>query len=372
MMYSTTTQPYKYSFLLHTLKGLYCTFCLIVGIIYAFTQQSICLYALALSVALSYLFELSKSTILCGILFFAAGYARLCHLEQQHAHLLEHIAHYTNIKGTITAAEKASCKQYRSMILINITDYYKDNLWVPCKQSWQLQCYTKQLFNGTVDDIITIQNFKYKAPSAKNSFLHFLMKEGIHATTFIDKNSYKVIEHPKYSLQRTIHDIKYRLLEAITKKCSRLTTTLFVSVFLGNRLYVKEQYQQIKQLFAHWGILHFLARSGIHMIIFIFFLYRMLQLLPLNFRLKQIILLTLGAIYMLLSWQSVSFSRALFTFAWYKTCQLYALQTNTLHIILALSCIFLLYNPLLLFFLDFQLSFGITLVLAITNQYLFT
>lgn len=371
MIYASATQIHKQSFLVHLISGLYCIFCLITGIACAFTLQWAILCGYICSIPLAYLFELNKSTIFCGMLFFATGYARFHMIKQQHENIISHVNDHTIIKGQITHVQDASHKQYRSTIFITINAYYLQGAWKPCNQPWQLQCYTKQQFTGLVNDSIVIKNFKYKVPD-KNSFFYFLMKEGVHATLFLHKNNYEIITHQHRSLQRIIHELRHRILAGITQKCSQLTTTLVASIFLGNRLCVKEQYQHIKQLFANWGILHFLARSGIHMVMFIFFLQYFLRLIPAPFLLKQLLLITLSAIYTILSWHSVSFSRALLTFVWYKLCQLGTVQTSTAHIIILLSCIFLIYNPLLLFFLDFQLSFGITLTLAITNHYLFT
>lgn len=372
MIHAPHIQIQKQPSLSHIISGIYCTLCLITGIMYAFTLQWEILCTCICSILLAYFFDINKSTILCGILLFATGYARLHFITQQHATILNRIAHHTTIQGTITAVEKASHKQYHSAIFVTINYYCEQGVWKSYDQPWQLQCYTKQQFNGSIDDTIIIQNFHYKTPANKSSFFYFLMKEGIHATLFLNQSDYKIIGSRPNSLQQAIYKTKYRVLEGISGKCSSLATTLISSIFLGNRLYVKEQYQQIKQLFSNWGILHFLARSGAHMIMFIFFLQYFLQLLPAPFATKQLLLLVLSLVYAIFSWQSVSFSRALATFICYKLCHLSAIQISSVQLIVLLSCSFLLYNPLHLFFLDFQLSFGITLVLAIINHYLFT
>ncbi len=78
----------------------------------------------------------------------------------------------------------------------------------------------------------------------------------------------------------------------------------------------------------------------------------------------QILLFLLLGIYYLLSWPSVSFIRACIAWLCYQGFSLTGKSTRALHIISLTTLIVLLINPYQLFFLDFQLSFGLTCVLA--------
>jgi competence protein ComEC len=143
---------------------------------------------------------------------------------------------------------------------------------------------------------------------------------------------------------------------------------LFSTIFLGNKDGVKKRLNNEKIFFKLWGISHYLARSGLHLVVFLALLELLLRLIPITFVLKQIISLCIAMIYFLLSWSSLSFMRAFLTFIMYKICLLLGLSSNFLHLVILTCFITLLYNPAHLFFLDFQLSFGLTFALAWFNH----
>lgn len=362
--------PQSQSFFDYLLTCLYCACCLVAGIIYAYTHHYLAIVALCSALCACYTMRAEKKHLLYGLLFFVLSYTRLYFFMHQYQQTIAQLTHHPNtIIATVQTIEQAQHAQYRYAIGVTVHSYVEQGIKKQYRLPWQLQCYSMQKPMCNVSDTIKLNDIKIKT-APNNSFGSFLLKEGIHATAFFDCNACSVVDHPPYCLNRTIHHIKCRILTSIRKKCSYITTTLVSSIFLGNRLYVKQEYKKIKDLFCNWGIMHFLARSGVHMVIFILFLQYTLQWLPIAHILKQILLLLLSLIYTLLSWQSVSFSRALCTFVWYKACGIAGLQTNIIYVIILLSCLFLLCNPMLLFFLDFQLSFGITLVLAIINHYI--
>ena len=144
---------------------------------------------------------------------------------------------------------------------------------------------------------------------------------------------------------------------------------LFSAIFLGKKNKT-QTYDKSKDQFKIWGISHYLARSGLHLVIFIMIWHLILCLFPIPFRWKQSILIALALIYALLSWSSVSFIRALTVFMLYKIATIFEIQMHIVHSI-TLACLFtLLYNPAHLFFLDFQLSFALTFALAwLANSY---
>src|SRR3990167_3930800 len=118
-------------------------------------------------------------------------------------------------------------------------------------------------------------------------------------------------------------------------------------------------------LFQQWGLSHVLARSGLHLVIFVFIWRWLLNFLPLSFYRKNLLLLFISLVYALCSWPSVSFIRAWYALIFYFFCALFLRRpSHTLHIISLVYCIILFLNPLQLFFLDFQLSFLLTYALT--------
>ena len=315
--------------------------------------------------------KIDRTLFTWTVILFCIGYIRLQQQLYYYHKAVGQIA--TNkpihIKGTVTDIAHVQHRQYSYIISLYITHQHEQNEDIPYKTPWYLQCYTKQMPAYAIGDTLELQDIKISRQK-KNSFAHYLIKEGIHASTFLRYNAYRIIKHLPGRISSLLHTYKQKLLKNIKLKCSPTTYALVASIFFGNRLCVKAQYTKLKDIFGGWGIIHFLARSGLHLIIFIVLLHTLLQWAPAPFLFKQGCLIGISLLYAMLTWSSISFYRALMSFLWYKACVILGYQIDTVHIILLLMCAFLLINPMLLFFLDFQLSFGLTLVLAITNQYL--
>ncbi len=123
----------------------------------------------------------------------------------------------------------------------------------------------------------------------------------------------------------------------------------------------------IKQSFEKWGIVHYIARSGIHLATFTALWYALARRLFYIPILAHLFIIVLSLFYTWLSFSSSLILRAL--------CNLY-LQPLTpiynffLQISTAFSCTFswillLFYNPFLLYTPDFQLSFLHTALLSL-------
>ncbi len=231
-----------------------------------------------------------------------------------------------------------------------------------------IQIYTAPTTDLEIGDTIEIKNVTIKKPTNAD-FNNYLLKEGIVATLFIEHLEYKRIQRPTHSLARWLSYKRDGILQAFQHSLSRPTFALFASLFLGEKQTSKKTIESLQKYFKQWGILHYLARSGLHLVIVLSVYEFLLRLFPISFGTKHLSLLVFNSIYFLLSWPSVSFVRAFLIFLLYKLFSLVYIPTHFLHI-LYLSCIIiLLYNPLQLFFLDFQLSFGFTFALGWLNQY---
>ena len=116
------------------------------------------------------------------------------------------------------------------------------------------------------------------------------------------------------------------------------------------------------------GNITLLGPFGLHLVIIIFSWEMLLRSLPLPFLFKNLITLVLALLYALFTFSSISFIRALLTLIFYRFIVMAHRQINTVHIISLITFLVLLYNPIQLMFLDFQLSFWITFLLAWINQ----
>jgi hypothetical protein len=197
---------------------------------------------------------------------------------------------------------------------------------------------------------------------AQGAFALYAMKEGLAATgTITKKTVVRVLNQASYitSFRSKVRDT---LSLSIKRKISPESYALFATIFLGQ----KQKHQQLTQnIFTRWGLSHQLARSGLHLVIFIFILRWFFGYLPLGHRLKQTMLLLSVFCYYMLSWPTISFIRAVTTFILYYLYDTSLVQISALHLLTIATWLILLPCPIQLFFLDFQLSFGLSYVLLL-------
>ena len=227
--------------------------------------------------------------------------------------------------------------------------------------------YSSRKTNFLVDDQIELENIQLKKP-ANHSICQYLLKEGAIGTIVAAPESIKLIDRPERSILRSLHQKKIALFETLKSKMSPKAFTFFSAFFLGNRKINKKENDILKQSCKYWGISHYLARSGLHLVMFIMIWEYLFRFIPLVFFCKQLLLLFLTLVYFILTWNSISFFRAFLTFICYKLFALSDVPTHTLHAIILVTITVLILNPTQLLFLDFQLSFGITFLLAWINQ----
>lgn len=212
-------------------------------------------------------------------------------------------------------------------------------------------------------DTIACSPLWFRCPTGEG-FVRYLMKEGLVGYLFLKAERILLIEHPSFSFNRWISHLRNRTITQVQDHLSPRTFTLFASVFWGKHAVNGDEMLDIRERFKPWGTLHHLARAGLHLMILIMLWNRLLALLPLPLTLRLLIIIFIILFYALISWSSISFIRAALVFLLYKSCELFNLQTHRLYLLTLACSLVLLHNPLQLFFLDFQLSFGITFILC--------
>jgi predicted membrane metal-binding protein len=217
----------------------------------------------------------------------------------------------------------------------------------------------KPFKNPLPGDSIKIVHASPSVPTNK-SFALYLMKEEISSTLFIGSRS--IFIRNNTSLWAKIVRTRNNLLTSLRAKMNNDTALLFESLFLGNRSNIKNH--SFSTLFKQWGMSHYLARSGLHLAVFIFIWSFFVQFVPLGWRLKQLILLLISCIYLLFSWSSISIWRAFGTFALIKAHLIFKKPYDFFHVLTCIWTLLLVINPLYIFFLDFQLTFLLTAALA--------
>ncbi len=195
-----------------------------------------------------------------------------------------------------------------------------------------------------------------------SSYEKYLFKEGIVTAIYSDRFIYRRVARPLLSPRRWCVQKRERMMKHLLHKMSPKAGALFSTLFMGGK--APTHHQELRRIFSYWGIVHFLARSGLHVMVLMGVWRTFLVYLCIPWILSQIILLLILGFYYLLSWSSISFIRACIAWLCYQ-CFIYIGRTpRILHILALTTLIVLLNNPYQLFFLDFQLSFGLTCALA--------
>lgn len=351
----------------------YITFALIAGIWWQYSSGSLftcCLLAVACGVT-AFVTQIGWRNICLFLILLcstcATGAFLLFVQHKNHSLLQKRLcATPCCIRGTISGQEPSSHPAMNSCLLVSIDSISFDTTsWHP--ESGTIQIYTHYNKELLVGDYLELRNITLKKTTG-SSFDNYLTKNDIAASLFTNDLEYTLLHRPSFSIKRIFWQARDGLSRRLRSKFSRETASMFLLVFLGTYLGNKKSAQKTKDLFRIWGILHFLARSGLHLVIFIVMWEFLLSFIPLSFAIKQIILILFSILYALLSWPSMPFMRAFSTFLLYKVGPWTNTRSSSLYL-LALVCFFiLLINPIQLLFLDFQLSFGLTFVLAWFSQ----
>ena len=205
----------------------------------------------------------------------------------------------------------------------------------------------------SVGDILHFYPIEIK-PSKASGYSTYLKKEGIFASIYIpETTTMHIITHPK-SENSTI--------ERVSKKLEYTSSLLFNALFFGKKS-SHAMYHKLKQYFNFWGIGHYLARSGLHVTLLFIIILFLLGYLPLPWQAKQGMLLSSLVILFLYTVSSTSFIRACIFYTLSLLCNFLKVQIQPLHLLNLTLLSMIIYNPYLIVFLDFQLTFLATYIL---------
>jgi ComEC/Rec2-related protein len=297
---------------------------------------------------------------------FFAGFYRFYTTHTTYIQQTEQLAQAPlDIQATVTESEISPKGRIKQSLLLKASYVNQGGRSLEMHPTFRLSLFKST--NLMVGDQIRIHNLRCR-PSNNAAYNSYLEKEGITATLFLPYLRYHLVKRPSLSFARWRANQQHRLTKQLASSLSRPTFALMSALYLGKKPDREELYLMIRKQCSAWGIVHYLARSGLHVVLIIFGLSSLLRYFPFHFMVKQGILLLFILLYHLLTWPSISFMRAFITFLLYTACTFQGRSFQTLHILTLTTLIVLVAQPLQLFFLDFQLSFGLTFALAWFNE----
>lgn len=319
---------------------------------------------IACCIAIAIFFQPYNKFIYIITIATALGFARTHILAHNHSQAIAGLTQLNKeITICITNIEKTNRNHLPWMIEGTILKAPPESNAI---NNYSLKIYTQRKPLFQVDD--TIKFTPPHHPSTTNeSFNRFMIRNSLIGIFFISDFTYTLEQHFAWSINRSIHNLKTAIIYRLQRKMRPDVKELFNSLFLGKKVSPSKYLNDLKQQHKQWGTSHYLARSGLHMTIFIMGWQALLKLFPLASALQYLIVSLLALLYAILSWQSISFFRALLIFLLAQIAMTLQRKTNTFLQVILASFLVLINNPFHLSFLDFQLSFGLTLALALAH-----
>lgn len=313
-----------------------------------------------LLIVLSYLLTgwTTKKKMCLAWLFFILGWYRFNHYHRtfiESTHELEG----KPISGKAQVVELACTpeKYHAHCLTLKITSLHHKK--APSQNTIRLYLRTKPpLING---DTIYFHRLNIPKQTSK-TFQQYLFKEGIVTSGYPHKFSFRLCMRPIWHISQWCSDTLKRTSKAVSQKLTSQTNALFHTLFLGEK--ARNSRSSLYAPFMRWGIIHFLARSGLHIMILAGTWSALLMRLSFSWRLRRLTVLLMMGTYYALSWPSISFLRACVGWICYQGFISVGTAPRTLHILSLTTLLIILWNPFQLFYLDFQLSFGLTCALG--------
>ncbi|GHU68086.1 hypothetical protein FACS189413_04160 [Bacteroidia bacterium] len=200
----------------------------------------------------------------------------------------------------------------------------------------------------------------------------YLHKQSLAATGFIRAGDWQLISEPQapFSIRIKALSVRRQLLSQLHQIIpDKDSFALAEALVFGYRNDLDEELQQS---FRNIGAAHILAISGTHFAIVFGIGYGLLAFLgnyPRSKRLKQAILLPLMWVFAFLTGFSPSVVRSVLMLSVWGIGEALGRRALTLNTVVATGFIMLVFNPLYLFDVGFQLSFAAVISILLLNPY---
>jgi ComEC/Rec2-related protein len=269
------------------------------------------------------------------------------------------------ITGILEDKEHRPASRYPEITTIRIASIATPEKTInDCRGSAKI--FFKQPIAAASGDKIIIRHVF--AARARDSAQNHALKEGLVLTAFVSHQNYTIVTNHQTTFLTALRcfciQMRQSLMNKLHKKMNPENFSLFPSLFMGAPVDNSDEMTQMRKGFNHWGIAHYLARSGLHVLIMLLTWQCFMRLIPIRLGFKNMFLLIILLLCSALSWSSISFTRALLSYSLARCFFASGLQTHAIQLILLTILLVLAHNPFHLFFLNFQLSFALAFALA--------
>ncbi|OGB85881.1 hypothetical protein A3J41_00610 [candidate division TM6 bacterium RIFCSPHIGHO2_12_FULL_38_8] len=260
------------------------------------------------------------------------------------------------VKGVILQKQASDLhKEQTTLLLQTFNIYNKAAGVIKASKKIVLLMPSKRAQKFLEGQTLTIFKAMLSQPKPDEEYRTYLIKEGIWATAFITSERIFINNGDNRSWFAQSSTLFAQFLH-------RSTINLFNPLFLGKRektiTNLSIQHQSL-----YWGIVHHMARSGIHLVTLFGLFMGLFHYARIKHFYRYLICGILMFGYLEISIPSLSFLRALSMIMIQIIGKMHKFQYSSVHALTLTTLFTVSYNPWCILFLDFQLSFGITAVI---------
>tara|TARA_Y100000588_G_scaffold382376_1_gene469727 strand:+ start:3035 stop:3970 length:936 start_codon:yes stop_codon:yes gene_type:complete len=261
----------------------------------------------------------------------------------------------TTISGIIKEISHNTLTKKQTTLLVQLNNIKNHKQNILSNKYIYVFCPTSNTQEIQEDQKITLYNITLRQPPAYSNYQLYLLKENVWATTHCKQNAIYIETSNTVSFKQSIKNI-------ISSSLETLSSNLFAPLFFGKKEKSIEGIT-IQHQSVYWGIAHHMARSGAHLAILFSLVMLLLHYTQMWYVTRYVICMLLLLGYASISQSSISFIRALIMILLHIICKVSLQMPSSLHILTLTTLVTIIYNPMQIFFLDFQLSFGITYII---------
>lgn len=258
--------------------------------------------------------------------------------------------------GTIEDISPHPIKKWQRIYMVHLLSCDEEKSRLP----YRVKITANTLKEAEVGDQIYFEKKSGVIKKELEEFDIFLAKEGLVEWLYL--NEWEI------DIQKQTQDTSFSFftwgreqIYIVQRTLSEPARTLYGTIFLGMEKIAPAD--ELKAIFNYWGITHYLARSGLHIALFIMLWKWIFYLLGFSFFMRTMLLLPILFLYIFFTPLSLSFLRGIWAFFLFLGAFYLYRPSHAQHMLYVSAFCILLYNPYALFFLDFQLSFSLTYVL---------
>lgn len=267
-----------------------------------------------------------------------------------------------------TNSVKDRTKFYAKAININIDDFHKENL--NAKTLITINDEQQKLNTIKIGDTLKLTG-KLKAPSiavnpSQFDYARYLQTKNTFTLLYVNQDWQILSNASDFNgkLIRTLNDTRNKILDIHRQNIKSPMIEIFGGMIFGDDAVNPDE--DTKDSFIKSGIFHILAASGMNVTLIFGIWFFFARTLRINYKFSILTGIFLILVYTCMTGFGAPIIRAFLMLTLILIGKLIDKNTSTMSLLFIVGFIMLIYNPLMLFDIGFQLSFTVTFALILT------